>query len=212
MRKTLSPESPRKAKPSFPCLSAPPPLCVNPTNPIRPMHPLKSIPELAHLTDAQLETLDGWLAELSLAQVVELVAEPAPEGFGLRVSGDNLRRHQLRRQILAQFQARQELIAKIEEQMPALQTQSIEDLCLEVLRQKSFELLQQPGHTAETLKILFEIATFRQNHALAERRLSLAEEKAGLKAPANPIGQQAVQAKEGFWNSGGRNLGPVDPE
>src|ERR1044071_5784438 len=41
---------------------------------------------LASLSEAQLEQLDLWLDTKTYAEVMELMAKPAPDGFGLVVS------------------------------------------------------------------------------------------------------------------------------
>jgi hypothetical protein len=40
---------------------------------------------LAHLSDSQRDKLNGWLRTHSYRKVQELIAQPPPEGFGLRV-------------------------------------------------------------------------------------------------------------------------------
>lgn len=129
------------------------------------------------LSDEQQEQLLTWLDLLPVKEVLEKVAAPPPEGFGIRTHVTSLRRFQQRAQL--NFRP-QDLALARGSKLTAEQRSELIDAASDALAQQSFQLATTRRLTSRTLGAVARWLACLQQHHLRERELALAGERLKL--------------------------------
>ncbi|MGZ8900088.1 MAG: hypothetical protein ACXW3Z_08330 [Limisphaerales bacterium] len=149
------------------------------------------------LTAEQLDQLYDWLLEMPASKVVEKVAQPAPEGFGLQTHITTLQRFKIRRwaELAAdQLEAARAIAA-------AANSNNSDDVVLDTaiastLKRQLFERASAPNATSEDLALLARYVQRNEKLKLDIERVQIARERLAQNNRRLELLERAQQVRE----------------
>ena len=132
---------------------------------------------LADLSTEQQEQLLAWLELHPMREVLEKVAAPAPDGFGIKTYPTTLRRFVARHRATTSNENSElatELLKSLE------RSTNIDSATSHSVRQIAFELSNSPGISAKQFKTLSRWVLKVRDQEQAEQHLALARERLAL--------------------------------
>ena len=140
------------------------------------------------LTEGQQLQLLSWLETFAIAEVVQKVAAPPPDGFGIKTYITSLRRFQAR----MNNEARVELLAGLKTS-PG-DSQLLLKSAQEHLLQHVLELTSSSPSTSLAISAAAKILAAQQEHELRVKEIQLRERKLQLEEERLQVQRQAVAA------------------
>jgi hypothetical protein len=132
---------------------------------------------LANLSIEQKEQLLAWLELYAMREVLEKVAAPAPDGFGIKTYPTTLRRFFARHRV-TEPNENSELANHL---LKTVDTSSnVDSATAHSVRQIAFELSNSPGITAKQFKTLSRWVLRMRDQEHADQHLALARERLAL--------------------------------
>src|SRR5687767_1923410 len=132
---------------------------------------------LANLSIEQKEQLLAWLELHPMREVLEKVAAPAPDGFGIKTYPTTLRRFFARYRV-TEPNENSELVNHL---LKTVDTSSnVDSATAHSVRQIAFELSNSPGITAKQFKTLSRWVLRMRDQEHADQHLALARERLAL--------------------------------
>jgi hypothetical protein len=123
----------------------------------QPDHRLRARSLLSQLTPEQTVQLSDWLQKHTVSDVLEMVAAPAPEGFGIRTHYNTLRR--FKTQLGSGFISEElretfEMCQDVADQEPSRELPNVQSILNAMLHQRAFDLLRRSASTDEINKVI----------------------------------------------------------